>query len=337
MVATRKSHCTDAVAIAVDKCLARHVGISDRLAVALSGGLDSMVLLHAFCSLGYPVSAVHVHHGLSVHADRWAEFCQETCRAWAVPYTVYRVDVERASHDGLEAAARRARHACYRKVMADWICLAHHRGDRAETMLFNIVRGTGVQGAGAMPERNGRLLRPLLDLERSELAAYAKFHGLRWVEDESNRDVRFSRNFLRHDILPAIRRRFPSVENNLARAAARFAEAAILLDDLARLDLADHAHAFPVPLDLLKRLPEPRARNILRFLLARHQVGIPSERRLKEALRQFVTAASDRHPGVVFGNVTLRREGRLLVLGDGNGMLNRSECPPTAAQTRPPI
>lgn len=336
MGATRKSLSTDAVVIAVDDCLARHVGEGDQVAVALSGGLDSMVLLHALNALGRQISAVHVHHGLSRNADRWAEFCQEICQAWAVPFFLYRVEVERGSDDGLEAAARRARHACYREVPADWVGLAHHRGDRAETMLFNILRGAGVQGAGAMPERNGRLLRPMLDLARSEIAAYAQSRGLRWIEDESNRDVRFSRNFLRHDVLPAISQRFPAVGKRLARAAARFAEAASLLDDLAKLDLGDHPAVFPLSLELLKQLPEPRARNILRFLLAQHRIGIPSEQRLTEALRQFVTAAPDRHPAVVFGSFTLRRKGRFLELATRNESATQAVFPPAVERVRPP-
>ena len=336
MGATRKSLSTDAVAVAVDDCLARHVGKGDQVAVALSGGLDSVVLLHALNALGRQVSAVHVHHGLSRNADRWAVFCREICQAWAVPFSLYRVEVERGSGDGLEAAARRARHACYRDVPADWIGLAHHRDDRAETMLFNILRGAGVQGAGAMPERNGRLLRPMLDLGRSEIAAYAQSRGLRWIEDESNRDLRFSRNFLRHDVLPAIGQRFPAAGKRLARAAARFAEAASLLDDLAELDLGDHPPAFPLSLELLQQLPEPRARNILRFLLARHQIGIPSEQRLTEALRQFMTAAADRHPAVVFGTATLRRQGRFLALAARNEPATPAAFPPEVERVRPP-
>lgn len=336
MGATRKSLPTDTVVGAIDGCLARYVGKGDHIAIALSGGLDSVVLLHALNSLSYPISAVHVHHGLSNNADRWATFCQDICQILAVPFVQHRVEVERDSDDGLEAAARRARHACFRDTQADWICLAHHRGDRAETMLFNIVRGAGVQGAGAMPERNGRLLRPMLDLDRSEIAAYAQYCGLKWVEDESNGDIRFSRNFLRHNVLPAMRQRFPAVDRGLAHAAARFAEAARLLDDLAELDLAGQPSVFPVSVDLLSQLPEPRARNVLRFLLAKQQIGIPSERRLTEALRQFVTAAPDKHPMVAFGNATLKRQGRFLGLAVTSAPLTQAECPPVVGRVRPP-
>ncbi|MBI5786795.1 MAG: tRNA lysidine(34) synthetase TilS [Rhodocyclales bacterium] len=285
-----------------------------RPVVGLSGGIDSVVLLHVAKSLGRPIAALHVHHGLSPDANRWADFCRSLCDSWAIPLQVARVDVERGSADGLEGAARRARHQVYADVAADWILLGHHRGDRAETMLFNLLRGAGVRGAGAMRECSGRLLRPLLDVGRAEIAGYATEHELRWVDDHSNADTRYSRNFLRHGILPAIQPRFPAVEQRLASAAARFAEAADLLDDLARLDLGQRAPSFPIDIECLAALPEPRARNVLRYLLSRHGVGIPSEERLAEALRQCLAAAPDRHPALAFGRHVMRRKaGRILL------------------------
>lgn len=282
--------------------------------VALSGGIDSVVLLHAIWVALGSFSAVHVHHGLNPAADRWAEFCADLCRAWRVPLTVRRVAVDRKSPDGLEAAARRARHQVFASLPATWVMTGHHRGDRAETLLFNLLRGAGVRGGGAMSERSGRLLRPLLGQGRSSILVYAQKHSLTWVDDDSNLDTRFSRNFLRHSILAELRGRFPAAEARLASASERFAEAADLLDDLAQIDLAGHAPSFPLDLGILDVLPEPRARNILRFLLQRHGVGIPSEERLREALRQFLTAAPDRHPAVSFGSRMLRRKGRRLFL-----------------------
>lgn len=180
--------------------------------------------------------------------------------------------------------------------------------------MFNLLRGAGVRGAGAMPERAGRLLRPLLHAGRADILGYASRQGLSWVEDPSNADTRFSRNFLRHTILPAIQDRFPAVEDRLASAAARFAEAANLLDDLARLDLGQLAPRFPVPVAHLAALPEPRARNVLRYLLSSHGVGIPSEERLVELLKQCLTASPDRHPAIVFGEYVLKRRAGMIVL-----------------------
>jgi tRNA(Ile)-lysidine synthase len=157
-------------------------------------------------------------------------------------------------------------------------------------------------------------LRPLLTVGRSDIADYAEAHGLPWVDDHSNADTRYSRNYLRHDVLPAIGSRFPAVEERLASAAARFAEAADLLDDLARLDLGARPSAFPVEVAFLAALTEPRARNVLRYLLAVQGVGIPGEERLAEALRQCLEAGADRHPAVSFGSHVLRRRHGWLVL-----------------------
>lgn len=317
MAASRKSPSIERLQSAVADCLGRHARSADRLVVGLSGGIDSVVLLYAIRKLCPSITALHVHHGLSAHADRWADFCRDICAAWAVPLAIEYVDVERGSTDGLEAAARRARHGAYGRVTADWIALAHHRGDRAETILFNLLRGAGVRGTGAMRECNGRLLRPLLMVGRDEIFEYAVAHGLSWIEDESNADIRYSRNFIRHRILPTIRQRFPAVESNLASAAARFAEAADLLDELARLDLGDREPGFPIAVDFLAQLSETRARNVLRFLLTRYGVGIPSEERLTEALRQFLAAGLDRHPSIAFGPWRLGRRGGRVELDRG--------------------
>lgn len=288
------------------------------MAVALSGGVDSVVLLHCLRDLArsrpLELSALHVHHGLSPNAGAWEAHCRELCVDWDVPLAIHRVGVERGSADGLEAAARRARHAVFAGAAQDWVVLGHHRDDQAETALFNLLRGTGLRGAAGMMEARGRLLRPLLRVGRKAIQRYAERHGLRWIEDESNADLRFSRNHLRHAVLSDLETRFPGGSANLAAATARFREAADLLDDLARLDLQECRPDFPVDVSVLCGLTEPRARNVLRYLLQRRHIGIPSEERLREAVRQLIQAEPDRHPAVVFGSWHLvRRRGRVLV------------------------
>lgn len=311
---SRSSASTDPLALAADRCLARHVGDGQAVVVGLSGGLDSVALLHALRRRGVAISALHVHHGLSPNADDWADFCRDFCVSWEVPLVVERVRVECGSADGLEGAARRARHEAFSRMPADWVVLAHHRRDQAETLLFNLLRGTGLAGAAAMSERNGRLLRPFLDIDRETISAYAVAHGLSWVEDESNADIGYSRNFLRHRIFGELRDRFPGGEANLSAATRRFSEARMLLDELASLDLGARPHDFPIDVDLLKSLSEPRARNLMRYLLSRRGIGIPGEDRLGEAVRQFVSAGPDRHPSLVFGNHRLFRQKRAVVL-----------------------
>ena len=302
MAASRNRLFTEAVSQAVAACLSRYVRQNQSLAVAFSGGLDSTVLLHAANRLApsadVGLSALHVHHGLSANADAWAESCASVCRAQDIPLTVIRVDVPHYSGEGMEAAARRVRHQAFDSHPADWILLAHHADDQAETVLHNLLRGAGVRGAAAMPEVRGRLMRPLLSLGRATLLAYAKHHRLTWIDDESNADTRYTRNFLRREILPLITSRFSRAIEQLADAAGRFGEADSLLDDLARLDLGDSPAEFPLPRRLFRGMPAARARNLLRAMLKWHHVQCPEEARLAEFARQLLTAGSDRHPRI---------------------------------------
>lgn len=297
----------------------RHVESSHRLLIAYSGGLDSTALLHLLAKLRAegrllnPIAAFHVHHGLSPHADAWQKFCAETCRSLEVPFSSVPVTVPTPKGQGLEAAARRARYAAFERQSADWILLAHHRDDQAETVLFNLLRGAGVSGAAGMRERNGRYLRPLLSVGRDALHTWAVERGLSWVEDESNRDLRHARNFLRHEVLPVIERRFPAARRRLAAAASRFAAAAMLLDDLARLDLGKESD-FPLSVARLTDLPALRAANVLRYLLQARGCLIPAGERLYEAVRQLCSARSDRHPSLVFGPFRLVRRQGLICL-----------------------
>lgn len=294
-----------------------------RLVVGLSGGRDSVALLHALHELqagfGYELAACHVHHGISPHADEWQAFCQQFCQRLRVSLTCVAVAVPRDSAEGLEAAARACRYAAFSRLDADCLVLGQHLGDQAETLLFNLLRGSGVHGARGMPELRWlrpdfAVWRPLLTVSRGEIEQYLRVHDLAWIDDESNLDVRHSRNFLRHRIIPELRRRFPAVEGRFAAAAGRFAEAAELLDELAVADLGETPASFPLPIEALTALNEPRARNLLRYLLVRQGVKIPSEARLREALRQLLEAAADRHPALILGEwrlFRLRREVRL--------------------------
>lgn len=270
--------------------------------VGFSGGLDSTALLHAAHSLAgdleFELSALHVNHGLSSNADAWGDSCARFCRERDLPLTVLRVEVPLGGGEGVEAAARRVRHRALTEHPADWILLAHHVDDQAETLLHNLLRGAGVRGAAAMQEARGRVVRPLLGVTREVLLAYARSHKLAWIEDESNADSRYTRNFLRHRVLPLVASRFPKAGEQLAAAAARFGEANSLLDELAILDLGDSSPEFPLPLKLFHDLSAARGRNLLRAMLTWHHAQPPDERRLNEFVRQLQTAASDRHPRI---------------------------------------
>lgn len=247
--------------------------------VACSGGLDSIVLLHLLAATPAArergLRAVHVHHGLSDRADAWTAHCERVCAAWKVPLHVARVVVDRRSKRGLEAAAREARHAALAEVLepGGLLALAHHRDDQAETFLLRALRASGPDGLAAMrplrPFARGWLWRPLLDVPRGALRAYAQAHALEWIEDPANDDLAHDRNFLRHRVLPALRERWPHADAALARSAALNLEAAGLLADDDALALAgartDDANVLAIaPLRALP--PARRARALRRWI-----------------------------------------------------------------------
>ena len=253
--------------------------------IAFSGGLDSTVLLHLLAHLAktkhFPaLEAIHIHHGLQSAADAWPEHCQSVCDALGVPLQVVRVQVRPGA--SLERAARDARYEAFTEATRanELLLTAQHRDDQAETLLFRLLRGAGVRGLSGMPRQRvlgkGHLLRPLLDITRAELEAYANQHSLRWIEDPSNQDRQFSRNYLRHQVFPVLTERWPQAVATMARSAAHLGEAQELLDDLAQIDLT-HASSISefawlgVPsleLSKLANLSAARQRNALSHWLS---------------------------------------------------------------------
>lgn len=311
MAVSRNRTPRDAVIDAVAAALAAaSVGAGQRLAVAFSGGVDSTVLLHALAGLrerfGFDLHAAHVHHGLSPNADAWLAFCRRRCCLLGVAFHPFLVDVARDDPAGLEAAARSARRAAFAMLDCDWLVLGHHRDDQAETLLFRLLRGSGVHGAAAMaavePGSPGRL-RPLLDVGRADIVAFARAAGLEWVEDESNTDAAFARNFLRHDVFPLLDRAFPGGVPSLARAAGNFREAAQLLDELAEIDAAA-CGGTPFARERLLAHSDERARNLLRWQIRGLGVEAPPRSRLVEALRQL-RESQDRPLRVDLGGAAL--------------------------------
>lgn len=295
--------------------LVRYVEPGQRMGVALSGGVDSVVLLHAMVALAKVLGfeqplACHVNHGLSPHAHEWEAFCRKLCDQLDVVLEVCRVNVTPVG-EGLEAAARRARYAALDAIQCDWVLLGHHRDDQAETLLLNLLRGAGVHGAAGMAEKRGRLLRPLLDTTREEIVDYARQFGLTWIVDESNADISYSRNFLRHNAIPLLERTFPRVVTKLARSAQAFGEAAELLDQLAEEDLGGER---VLTASRLGALSLPRAANLLTHYLRCHGLQIPGSVMIREMLRQLLTAAEDREICFTLGNCEVRRfRDRILV------------------------
>jgi tRNA(Ile)-lysidine synthase len=247
------------------------------LCVGFSGGLDSAVLLHLLATDAgeTQLRALHVHHGLQAGADEWARHCERICSELGVPLSVVHVEVT-DNGEGLEAAARAARHEAFACALApgDVLALAHHRDDQAETFLLRALRASGPEGLAAMrrwrPFGSGHLWRPLLAHGRDELLVYAKAHGLEWIEDPSNADARFDRNYLRRHVMPLLRQRWPHADAALARSAALCADATDALDSADALDLSGVATADPhcISRTRLQALPAIRRARVLRRWIA---------------------------------------------------------------------
>ena len=299
-----------------------------RICVAFSGGLDSTVLLHQLAQarelLPFSLSAIHVNHGLSSNAPAWARHCRQVCAGLDVPLRVRRVEVNRAPRTSLEEEARRARYAVFAAAKADVIGMAHHADDQAETVLLQLLRGAGPKGlAGMSPLKplstNGlghiSLWRPLLECTRAELAGYAHQHKLTAIDDESNADERFRRNYLRRRVMPLLTAGFPAVTATLARTARHQAEASGLLDALADADLTLAEMDAGLHAETLKQLGGARCKNALRRWLDCAGLRQPSEARLNALIKALRDSSNDTRLAWVHERRTVRREKDLLTLG----------------------
>jgi len=298
-----------------------------RILVGFSGGLDSTVLLHALHALaprfGYVVCALHVHHGLSPNADAWLRCCRRACRALGVPLRVRRVAVTRRGGRGLEAAAREARQAAFRAARGDAIALAHQLDDQAETVLLQLLRGAGGRGASAMPALGAlgrkRLLRPLLDVPREAIAAYARAHRLTWVEDETNASEALTRNYLRHRVGPLIAARFPRWRESLARAARLFASEQLDARALLRAFLDARGLRAPSEARLLEMLKQLAAARPATELV--HDGARLRTYRGRVFVEPVGAAGGGRAPEARFAPLTWRGESSLRIEGPGGGVL----------------
>jgi len=288
------------------------------LAVALSGGPDSSALLGALCALrgglgDLPLRAIHADHGLQPAAQDFVTECIRLCRELGVPLTTIATPVRIAPSASLEAAARDARYAGLAANLAAGECLltAHHGDDQAETFLLQGLRGAGLKGLASMPARRrfgaGWHLRPLLGVSRADVLRFGAHSECAGTVDPMNVDSRYDRVFLRSRVWPAIVARWPAAATGLARAAAHAAEAQALLDDMAALDLTDLRDGDALSLPRLRRLSGARQINAVRCWLAAAPVLPPSTARLREALRQMLSAEADRMPAMRWGEHALRR------------------------------
>ena len=315
-----KSHALtlSAVQLELNQFLTTHIKPGQHLLLAFSGGLDSCVLLHLLTNakliLGVEFSAMHVHHGLSPNADEWVNFCVQQCEHLKVPLQIVHVQVEKNPNLGIEATARGLRYealfnAAVAETSPDFIVTAHHEDDQAETLILQLMRGAGVKGLASMASIDPlrRLLRPLLGITRQQLYDYAKLNAIAWCDDESNENTHYERNFVRHELMPMLALRSPAISSVLARTATHMAEANTLLDELARIDAETLVLKNSVCVSGLRTLSHARAKNVLRYWLARNQLAMPHTDQLIEILHQLLDAKADANINIPLQHLSLKR------------------------------
>ena len=326
MASTRKSQYADLPG-RVGEQLSRSLAPGANLLLGLSGGIDSVVLLHILRRLApqlrFSVRALYINHGISANAASWGVFCERLCTTLAVPFASEAVDIVPYRELGIEGAARQARHEALARQageFTDFIVLAQHRDDQAETLLLQLARGAGARGLAGMPvdrEIRGstaRLLRPMLGETRQQILDWAKQQNLEWVEDESNDDIALKRNFIRAEVLPQLERGFPGASAAMARSAKLLGDASMLLDRMADDDLEKVSMAHGIRVSELKALGEARARNVLRRWSERRGVPWPGLQRINELLRQLTEARSDALINIGVQGWSLRRYRGLLLI-----------------------
>ncbi|MEA3412456.1 MAG: tRNA lysidine(34) synthetase TilS [Pseudomonadota bacterium] len=287
--------------------------------VGFSGGPDSVALLAALvrCTLppGTALRCVHVNHGLHPQAGRWARFCVQFCTRLGVPCRVVHVTAAASRGESPEAAARAARYGALGELLAPGgtLLTAHHRDDQAETLLLQALRGAGPDGLSAMPALarfyKGWHVRPLLGFDRAALERYARDEGLTWVDDPSNRETGYDRNYLRHIVMPLIRARWPAASRTLARAATLQAESVAMLEEVGRTDLSalEGPRAGTLSICGLLRLPRRRQSRVLRLWIAGHDLPPPTHGQMLRVLGDVIDASPDAAPRVRWPGAEVRR------------------------------
>ncbi|MDF7671063.1 tRNA lysidine(34) synthetase TilS [Orbaceae bacterium ESL0721] len=319
------------------------------LLVAFSGGIDSTVLLHTLHRLvldrlehdqlkhdqlkqdrlnrdNSPLNlrAIYIHHGLSQNADNWAAHCQAICQNWQIPLIIEHVEIDKSAGN-IEEQARNARYqAIFQHLKQnESLCLAQHQDDQCETFLLALKRGSGPAGLSAMPQeltlhhsnRNITVLRPLLSISRAQIEAYADLHGLDWIEDESNQDDRYDRNFLRLTVLPALQSRWRHFPQMVARSAALCSQQEQLLTELLTPELEKMVgDQGELAIEPLLNCSEYKRYALIRLWLKRHSVTMPTQKQLTLIWQTVALAREDANPQFILGNSQIRRYQQALYL-----------------------
>ena len=321
----------------VQRCFSHFQPESYHFILALSGGLDSRVLLRMMgiwlkANPMYSCRAVHVHHGLSQNANEWAKQCLKWSKEEGIDCVVEEVQLQLGAQISIEAEARKWRYQALMKHvnLGDILLTAQHADDQIETFLLALKRGSGPAGLASMPFEmtfgHGRLIRPLLHLTRDELVVWAAEQQLQWIEDESNQDTRYDRNFLRHQVVPVLRDRWPSIHKAVLRSAQLCGEQEALLAQLLN-DKVQQAIQNDGSLSLDPLTEELMGLAIIRQWLKAHDQLMPSQAQLKQIWSTIVLAQEDANPKVVLGKVSIRRFQQRLYLVQDRAELVEDCCP----------
>jgi len=291
-----------------------------RIWIAYSGGVDSHVLLHLLANSTHPqldnIAAIHVDHGLHDDSSQWSKHCADIAADLNVEFIDLKADVENISSLGMEAAAREARYLALQNALTDndILLTAQHQQDQAETLLLQLFRGAGPKGLSAMAGQftlgQTQTFRPLLAVSQADILEYAIKHQLNWIDDPSNVETRWNRNYIRHKLWPDITKRWPQAAQTISRSAEHCAETSELLDDLAEQDLAflcvdDSAASLPI--STLLTLSKARCRNVLRHFFLRKNLALPSTVNLQRIIDEVCQAKQDSNPLVAWSGVEVRR------------------------------
>ncbi|EKD77022.1 MAG: tRNA(Ile)-lysidine synthetase [uncultured bacterium] len=295
--------------------------------IAYSGGVDSHVLLHAMTQLqkenaNITLHAVHVNHHINLASDSWEKHCKKICGELNIPISVEKITLDLKPGDSLEEQARLARYAALRKYLdKDTVLLtAHNLNDQAETFLLQALRGAGSKGLSAMPDikkfGNRVLIRPLLHFSREQLEQYALENKLKWIEDDSNTNPRFRRNFLRQDIFPLLKKQYPAVIQNLARSAKLISEQEKIIAEMVKHDFEKIKTTDPKKIDLkkLREFSSEKQKLLLREWFCQNQLRMPNEKHLHQIQRDVIDASANSQPKFALDNIVIKRDRAFLYL-----------------------
>lgn len=292
--------------------------LANQVFVAFSGGADSHVLLHLCASsaaIKNKITTVYVHHGLQKQADHWAEHCEKIAKQLSVAFSSLSVDARQRPGESPEETARNARYQALQPLLGenDVLLLGQHREDQLETVLLQLFRGAGLAGLSAMPEKTafgkGSLLRPLLDIPQDKIKAYAAEHQLNWIEDPSNLENDFDRNYLRNEIIPLIKQRWPAADKTVFRSARHCAQAQQFITRQTESLFATVGNAQDGTLSIteLSKLSDYEQTLVLRMWLYRTGQKLPSEQLISQVMRELMLARQDGNPQLQWQHYTIRR------------------------------